>query len=136
MTMDTPQQVRTFVSNDTGVDRSEFAVTVGFARDLADESSDDALLVQRSTDPEEDEPGLSGVYIEVPPQRYAMYGGIAAATLRPSAFEIHLTPAAARVMGGNAGFVASFNVDAEQFRELREALRFVFENCECYKETQ
>ncbi len=134
--MDTAQQARKFISNDTGIDRSEFAVTVGFARDLADETSDDAFLVQRSTNPDEDEPGLAGVYIEVPPQRYAMYGGIAAAVLHPNAFEVRFTASAARVMGGNAGFIASFNIDAEQYRELREGLRFVFQNCTCYTETQ
>ncbi len=132
--MDAVDQIRTFPSNEMGVDRSEFAVTVGFAREIADETSDDAFLVQRSTDPNEDEPGVAGIYIEIPPQRYAMYGGIVTATLRPNTFEVRLTPAAAKVMGGNAGFLASFNVDAQQFRDLREGLRFVFHGCACYTE--
>ena len=128
------EQKREFVSRDTGIDRSEWALTVGFARDLADEDSDDAFLVQRGLDIDEDEPGLGGVYVEIPPQRYAMYGGVARATLSRTSFEIEFSSAGAEAMGGYGSLLARFELDARQFDEVREALRFVFQGCACYIE--
>ena len=126
--------MREFVSRDTGIDRSEWALTVGFARDLADEESDDAFLVQRGLDPDEDEPGLAGLYVEIPPQRYAMYGGIERATLSRHSFEIHFSREGAEAMGGYPALRARFDLDGKQFEEVREALRFVFQGCACYAE--
>ena len=128
------QNQRDFFSNDTGVDRSEYAVTVGFARNLSDEDSDDAFLVQRSLDPNEDKPGIAGVYVEIPPQRYAMYGGIEGATLHRDRFELRLTPSGAKSMGGHRKFLARFKLDAKQFKGLRDSLRFVFGGCNSYQE--
>jgi hypothetical protein len=107
---------------------------VGFARDFTDEASDDAFLVQRSTDPAEDKPGLPGIYVEIPPQRYAMYGGISAALLRRDSFELRFTPSGADAMGGNRAMLATFDLDGKRYREVRKALRFIFEGCRCYRE--
>src|SRR5688572_9730898 len=126
--------MREFDSKDTGVARDEFALTVGFARDWLNETSDDAFLVQRSTDPNEDEPGLAGVYVEIPIQRYSMYGGITRATLSRDSFEIRFSPSAAREMNGYTSLLARLKLDAKQFRKVRTALRYVFQGCTCYKE--
>jgi hypothetical protein len=129
-----PERALTFVSEDTGVDRGEFAVTVGFARDLSDEDSDDAILVQRSADPDEDEPGIAGVYVEIPPQRHAAYGGISSAVLARRSFEIRFTSEGAAEMGGYSAVIARFDVDDKAFAEIREGLRFVFRGCSVFEE--
>jgi hypothetical protein len=127
-------KARRFVAEDTGVDVNEDAVTVGFARDVLDEHSDDAIMVQRGKDPGDDSPGVAGIYVEIPPQRYVTVGGITSATLRRSSFEIRFTQKAAQAMGGNRAFLAEFNADAKSFRAIRDGLRFVFQGCACYKE--
>ena len=123
-----------FVSYHTGVDTSEFAITVGFSRDPADESSLDGLLVQRGRCVEEDTPGIDGVYLEIPIQRHVAYGGISKATLRRGSFTLRLDDRAAREMGGFNEFFIRFNLPDDRFKEVRDAMRFVFKDCPCYHE--
>ena len=55
-----------FTAHVCGVDDNDDALTVGFSRDPADEHTLDALIVQRGKDPQEDVPGIQGVYVEIP----------------------------------------------------------------------
>lgn len=123
-----------FAAKEVGIDRGNSSVTVGFARDSSIDGSGDAFLLQRSSDPSIDQPGIAGVYIEVPVQKYATYDGITEATLRRDSFEVRLSDEAAARFGGISGFQAEFSVDDAKFEELRRALRFVFRDCDCYIE--
>jgi hypothetical protein len=123
-----------FVAHHCGVDESEFAITVGFSRDPADESSLDGLLVQRGRGAEDDTPGISGVYVEIPIQRHVVYGGVIEATLRRDSFTLRFDDATAQTMAGFREIVACFDLQDEQFASIRDALRFVFKGCPCYRE--
>jgi immunity protein 10 of polymorphic toxin system len=126
--------LRVFEAKEVGIDRGEYAVAVGLARDSSNDGSEDAFLLQRSSVPDIDKPGIAGVYVEVPIQRCAIYGGIAEAALRRDSLEIRLSEEASKQFGEMAGFRGEFNIDEAAFDELREALRFVFRDCACYKE--
>jgi hypothetical protein len=123
-----------FVSRHSGVDETEFAITVGFSRDPADESSLDGLLLQRGRGVEDDTPGIDGVYVEIPIQRYVAYGGIIEATLRRDSFTLCFDDPTAHKMAGFREIVARFDLPDEQFASIRGALRFVFTGCPCYHE--
>jgi hypothetical protein len=123
-----------FISHHSGVDTTEFAMTVGFSRDPADESSLDGLLLQRGRGIEDDTPGLDGVYLEIPIQRHVVYGGITQATLRRDNFSLRLDDRAAREMGGFNEVFVRFDLPDDKFKEIRDALRFVFKGCPCYHE--
>lgn len=123
-----------FLGQHWGVDENEFAVSVGFSRDPTDEESLDGLLVQRGRGPEEDTPGIDGVYVEIPIQRHVVYGGITEAILRVDSFTLRFNPEASREMGGFEEILVRFKLTAEEFTEMREALRFVFAGCSCYHE--
>src|SRR2546423_1386724 len=97
-----------FVSYHSAVDDGEFAVTVGFSRDPADEQSFDGLLLQRGEDPREDVPGVAGVYVEIPIQRHVIYGGIRQASLRHDSFTLRPEDAVAPKMGGLHEIVVRF----------------------------
>ena len=126
--------LRVFDAKDVAVSRSEFDLMVAIARDGSNKDSEDAFFLQRSSVPEIDKPGIAGVYIEVPVQRYATYGGITEATLRRDSLEVRLSNEAAGCFGGISGFRGEFKIDEAAFDGLREALRFVFRDCACYRE--
>jgi hypothetical protein len=126
--------LRIFDAKEVGIDRDDLVVIIGLARDSSNDGSEDAFLLQRSSVSDIDKPGIAGVYIEVPVQRYAIYGGITEATLRRDSLEIRLSEEASRHFGEIAGFRGEFSIDKAAFDELREALRFVFRDCACYKE--
>jgi hypothetical protein len=124
-----------FKARTVGVDRNDFGVTVGLARDSSCEGSEDVFILQRSSVDAIDAPGIAGVYIEVPIQRYVAYGGIIDATLCRDSFEVRLNDETAIRFGGASGFRGEFSIDEAAFDDLRDALRFVFRGCACYKET-
>jgi hypothetical protein len=123
-----------FTSHHSSVDESEFAITVGFSRDPADESSLDGLLLQRGRGVEDDTPGIGGVYVEIPIQRHVVYGGIAEARLRRDDLTLRFDETAARKMGGFLEILVHFDLEDERFASIRDALRFVFTGCCCYRE--
>ena len=123
-----------FISHHSGVDESEFAITVGFSRDPADESSLDGLLLQRGRGVEDDTSGIGGVYVEIPIQRHVIYGGITEARLRRDDFTVRFDDVAARKMGGFHEILVHFDLSDEQFASIRDALRFVFAGCSCYRD--
>jgi hypothetical protein len=123
-----------FVAHLVGVARDNHAVTVGFARDPEDEDSEDALIVQRATNPKDDVPGLDGVYVEIPIQAYETFGGIVEAVLWLDCFTIRFAASAVPEMGGREGMCARFELADEDFADLREGLEFVFAGCSCFRE--
>ena len=126
--------MRVFNAREVGVDRNSFGVTVGLARDSASDGSEDAFILQRSPVDEIDAPGIAGVYLEVPIQRYVAYGGITYAKLCRDSLEIRLNDETTIRFGGTSGFRGEFSIDEDAFDDLRDALRFVFRDCDCYNE--
>src|SRR5882762_9395634 len=87
-----------FTAHVCGVDEDEETIVVGFSRDPADEHTLDGLILQRGKDPEEDVPGIQGVYVEIPIQRHVVSGGITEASLRRDSFTLRLDEHAAHEM--------------------------------------
>ena len=125
-----------FVSNHSAVDETEFATTVGFSRDPADEDSIDGLLLQRGRDLRQTIPGIRGVYVEIPIQRYVVYGGIVEAWLRRDRFVLQFDEMTAGKMGCFHQILVRFNLADEEFITIRNGLRFVFSACPCYREDE
>ena len=123
-----------FVSHHSAVDESEFAITVGFSRDPADEDSLDGLLLQRGRSAEDDTPGIGGVYVEIPIQRHVVYGGITEATLRRDRFILRFDEPTAHKMGCLHQILVRFDLLDDEFTAIRDGLRFVFTGCSCYRE--
>ena len=112
-----------FTAKDVAADDEDFALTAGFARDGSDEDTDDGLMLQRAKEDESDD---EGIYVEVPIQRHACYGGVAEATLRVGHFSISFTPESTRRLGDIAGMEISFTVSPEQFEQLAAILHRIF----------
>jgi hypothetical protein len=123
-----------FTASVCGVDDNDDAIAVGFARDPADEHTLDALIVQRGKDPQENVPGMEGVYVEIPIQRHVVYGGIMEASLRRDSFTMRFDEHAAHKMGHLHQIVARFDLPDGEFSGIRDALRLVFAGCSCYTE--
>jgi hypothetical protein len=117
-----------------GVNDDDDAISIGFARDPADEYTLDALIVQRAKNPRDDVAGIEGVYVEVPIQRHVVYGGIIEASLRLDSFTMRFDEHAAHKMGHLHEIVARFDLPDGEFCGIRNALRLVFANCSCYTE--
>jgi hypothetical protein len=48
--------------------------------------------------------------------------------------EILLTDKAAKLFNGNVGYRGEFELEPSAFVDLRDALRIVFRDCDCYRE--
>jgi hypothetical protein len=118
-----------------GVDEGEDAISVGFSRDPADEKSLDGLILQRGKEPQDDAPGIQGVYVEIPIQRHVVYGGIAEASRRRDSFALRFDEHAAHEMGHLHQIVARFDLPDGEFGRIRDGLRIVFAGCSCYTES-
>jgi hypothetical protein len=123
-----------FVSHHSAVDESEFAITVGFSRDPADEVSLDGLLLQRGRGTQKGVPGIQGVYVEIPIQRHVVYGGITEASLRRNSFILRFDEPTAHTMGCLYQILVRFDLPDDEFAVIRDGLRFVFTGCSCYRE--
>jgi len=123
-----------FVSHHSAVDESEFAITVGFSRDPADEDSLDGLLLQRGRGTQKGIPGIQGVYVEIPIQRHVVYGGITEALLRRDSFVLQFDEPTAHKMGCLRQILVHFDLPTAEFTTIRDGLRFVFTGCSCYRE--
>ncbi len=121
-----------FVAYHCGVDRSKWAVMVGFARDPVDESSLDGLILQRGRGADAESGGVDAVYVEIPIQRHVVYGGIREATLRKDSFGLRFDDRAAAAMGGFHEIIVRFILSEEELEEISGALQEVFVDCDCF----
>jgi len=133
-TSDASASSHEFVSHHSAVDESEFALTVGFPRDPAEEDSLDGLILQRGRDPQEDVRGIQGVYVEIPIQRHVAHGGITEAMLGRDRFILRFDEATAHKMGSLREILVHFDLPEDDFHVIRDGLRFVFTGCSCYRE--
>ena len=121
-----------FVSLRSVVDENDFAVTVGFCRDPANENTLDALLLQRGRDKKDQPPSVQDIYLEIPIQRHVAYGGILEAKLVRDSFTIRFNECTSAKMDGLQEIVVRFELSDDAFTKIRDGLRFVFTGCTCY----
>ncbi|MFT3867612.1 MAG: Imm10 family immunity protein [Nibricoccus sp.] len=114
-------KVARFSARDFGA-YEDHALVVGFARDQSDEESDDALVLQRAKETEED----SGIYAEIPPQRFVTFGGVKEARLARDSFSVTFEPEATAELDGIAAMQISFSMSDEDFSQIRQMLSRIF----------
>jgi len=116
-----------FTAKDFGADE-DGALTAGFARDQSDKSSDEALILQRAKDKEDD----PGIYIEIPIQRFAAYGGIRQAELSRNSFSIAFQPKTAKKLGGISEMKIAFAMPDAEFVKIEMILKRIFRDHEAF----
>jgi hypothetical protein len=133
----------TLEATDAGFDEENDALTVGFggAPDT-DGYPTEYLMLQRSMDKREDEPGISGVYAEWCEQSMSCYGCIRSFDLYPQSARITFTDGAEFYLpegmrGADGGerlteLFVTFTIESQEFRDLQEKLSFIFRGCDCY----
>jgi len=92
-------------------------------------------MLQRSIDPDEDEPGIDGVHVERDDQRFSGYGGIVRFVLRRDRVLMDLDERIGRALGGQDVWrqvTIRFQVDDLEFAMLREGLGRLFVDCACF----
>jgi hypothetical protein len=101
------------------------------------------LMLQRSTDENEDDPGIEGVYAEWSRQEMSGYGCIRRFDLFRNKAEVKFTDSVDFYMPGRVGgeskgerlteLVIIFAIDGEKYVELKETLSAViFHGCDCF----
>ncbi len=110
------------------VDTVDDVLVVGFARLDPEGVPEEYVILQRSVDPDEDEPGISGVYVERDDQRFAAYGGIVRFVLRRDQALIELDNRAGGTLGHPDVWrevALRFSIDDVHFTVLRGGLERV-----------
>jgi hypothetical protein len=130
-------------ATDAGFDEVNDSLTVGFGGvPDSDGFPTVYLTLQRSTDKNEDVPGLGGVYVEWCEQSMSCYGCISSFDLRPGSVTVRFTDAAGfyvpeGVGGADGGarlteLLITFKLEGQMFKGLQEKLSFIFRGCDCY----
>ena len=117
------------------VDTVDDVLVVGFARLDLEGVPEEYLILQRSLDPDEDEPGIAGVYVERDDQGSSGYGGIVQFVLHRDQVLLELDEQIGRALGGADAWrrvTIRFAVDDSAFESLRSALVRVFADCGCF----
>jgi hypothetical protein len=121
-------RVLKFFAKDHGV-YTDHAICVGFSRDQADEESDEALILQRAFESEDDN---DEICLEIPIQRCISYGGVKRAELKRNSFEIIFEPEAMRDLNDIEAMLISFSMPDEAFEQITNALQQVFRGHEAF----
>jgi len=121
-------KVVSFTAKDFGA-YEDHALVVGFARDKRDEESEDALVLQRATEAEED----TGIYAEIPPQRFVSYGGVKEAELARDSFSVTFEPEARAELDGISAMRISFAMSEEDFSRIMKMLSRIFRDHAAFK---
>ena len=130
-------------ATDVGFDEENDTLTVGFGGvPDADGYPTVYLMLQRSTDEDEDEPGIDGVYAEWCGQEMSCYGCIRSFDLYPQSIRATFTEDAdfyvlegvEEVSEGRrlTELLVTFTLDEVKFAELKGKLSFIFKDCDCY----
>ena len=130
-------------ATDVGFDEVNDALIVGFGGvPDADGFPNVYLMLQRSTDKDEDEPGIDGVYAEWCDQGMSCYGCISGFDLYPGSVRVKFTGGADFYVPEGAGgaggerrlteLLIAFTLDGKKLRELKEKLSFIFQGCAGY----
>ena len=122
-------------ANTVTVDELDDTLVIGFAKLDRDGVPEQYLTLQRSLDPDEDEPGIDGVYVERDDPRFCGYGGIVRFVLQRDRVLMDLDERIGRALGDqdvwSQGTIL-FQVDDLEFAMLREGLGRLFVDCACF----
>ena len=121
--------------NTVTVDEINDALVIGFARLDRDGVPEEYVMLQRSLDPDEDEPGIDGVYVERDDQEFCGYGGIVRYVLQRDRALVELDERMGRALGGEEVWrhvTIRFQIDDSMFGLLREQLGRLFVDCACF----
>ncbi len=130
-------------ATEVGFDEENDALTVGFGGvPDADGYPSVYLMLQRSTDKNEDAPGMDGVYAEWCGQGMSYYGCIRSFDLYPQSVRVKFTDGADFYVpegeGGAKGdgrlteLFITFALEDKKLKDLKEKLSFIFQGCDCY----
>jgi hypothetical protein len=116
--------------NATFVVAKEFALILRFVG--RDESGHQEMLtLQRGIDPQDDKPGIDGVYVERGMQQYASFGGVESCSLNGDELVLTMDYEGAQSLGGIRHWRFALKMSAEKKNELVEGLSFIFRDCDC-----
>ncbi len=125
----------TRVASTVTVDELDDALVIGFAKLDRDGVPEEYVLLQRSLDSDEDEPGIDGVYVERDDQVFCGYGGIVRYVLRRDRALVELDERMGRALGGEEVWhhvTIRFQLDDSMFGLLHEQLGRLFVDCACF----
>ena len=132
-----------YEATDVRFDEENDALTVAFGG-LRDADGYPAIhvMLQRSTDEDEDEPGIGGVYAEWCDQGMSCYGCIRSFDLYPGSIRVKFTDGADFYVPEGVGgtnverrlteLFITFTLEDKNLRDLKEKLSFIFKSCDCY----
>jgi hypothetical protein len=118
-----------FVAKDIGT-YEDYALIVGFARDQRDEQTDEALILQRAKEGDDDD---TGVYAEIPPQRFATFDGVERAILGPDSLIVRFGPDAWAELDDISEMRISFTMRREEFSSVAAMLERIFRDHEGFR---
>ncbi len=122
-------------ANTVTVDEINDALVIGFAQLDHDGVPEEYVLLQRSLDGDEDEPGIDGVYIERDDQRLSGYGGITRFVLQRDQVLVELDEPTGLALGDQDAWhqlTIRFQVEDMMFTMLRAGLGRLFVDCACF----
>ena len=125
----------TRTANAVTVDEIDDALVIGFAMLERNGVPAEYMTLQRSLDPDEDTPGIDGVYVERDDQRFSGYGGIVRFVLHRDRALVELDERIGRALGGQELWGQAtfrFQIDDFTFALLHEGLGRLFVDCSCF----
>ncbi len=125
----------TRAANTVTVDEIDDALVIGFAKLDRDGMPEEYIMLQCNLDPDEDEPGIDGIYTERDDQRFCGSGSIVRFVLHRDWARAELDERIGRALGGHDVWhqvTIRFQIDDITFALLRQGLRRLFAGCACF----
>lgn len=113
-------------------DPNDYCHLVGFADQ---ESAETYFMLQRAEeyDEQDRELGMDTYHVEWCGQENSGYGGISQFVLKRTSVEIEFDHAMADLLEGLNQLSITFDLTDKQYQALKQALRQIFEHCDCFK---
>jgi len=111
----------------------EYALMLRFIG-RGEDGESEMLTLQRALDSQDDKPGIDGVCLERGVQQSVSFGGVQECTLTTDGVSIVLDAEGAMEMGGIRNWFFGLSFSGDQKKELKDALTFIFRNCDCFEE--
>jgi hypothetical protein len=117
-----------FTARDFGAFEQNGVLVAGFARDRSDESSDEALILQRALE----DADAVGVDVEIPIQRFFARDGVKEAKLYRDKLSVTFYPEAAVELNGIGRMNIAFSMSGSEYANIEAALRRIFREDESF----
>jgi hypothetical protein len=111
----------------------QFALIVAFSG-RSDWDTDEVVALSRQ-DPNETI-GQEGLCLERGVQQYITFGGVERCIITNEKMSLILDYEAAAALGGVKDWHFAFKADLEEQRKIRDALRYIFSDCDCLDEVE